>query len=339
MAIKERQATRDIADVVLGDAHNYAFYRLLEHLHRLHDDDLESGEADSPLFQRVVLEGDAQLGFPASDVVLAERLPDSDEQYRVKTSFFSMQGPDSPLPGYYIDQLAYDYAHGIGIRPAFLDFFNHRLLTLLHQAWRKYRYYVRFQHEAKDRFSKYVFALIGLNDSELRGTTPIPWARLLSFTGIIASRSRSPSVVSGIIAHCFDLEAVHIREFDQRYVDVAPGQRNAMGKANATLGDNFVLGARVSTRASKFTIVISELTQERFRDFLPNGKDYEPLRKLIDFLLRDSMAYDLELGLQQKEVPPFVLKKESGTHLGWTTFLPQDAPLRLESVVKIKART
>lgn len=338
MAHQERQATRDIADAVLKDAHNYAFYRLIEHLYRLHDEDLENLFSDPSFVQHVIMAGDARLGFPASDVVGAQRISEEPELYKVETSFLSLQGPDSPLPGYYIDQLAYDYVHEIGIRPAFFDFFNHRLLTLLILAWRKYRYYKRFQHEAKDRFSQYVFALIGLGDKNLRGATPLPWSRLLSFTGIIASRSRSPSVVAGIIAHCFDLRSVHIREFEQRYVDIDKSQRNSLGKANAALGSNFVLGARVSTRASKFTIVISELTQRRFRDFLPNGESFKPLCKLIDFLLRDSLAYDLELGLQQKEIPPFVLAKNSGTYIGWTTFLPQDAPLRLESVVKIKAR-
>lgn len=327
------------AQEVLQDAHNYAFYRLIEHLYSLHDEDVEEmGATHIAAPQRIVLEGDASLGFPASDVVEAHEIPDSEGMYQIKTSFFSLQGPDSPLPGFYLDQLAYDYAHNIGIRPAFFDFFNNRLLTLLNHAWRKYRYYKRFQHEARDRFSKYIFSLIGLNDEHLRKENDIPWSRLLSFTGIIASRSRSPSVVSGIIAHCFDLESVAVREFEQRYVDISKEQRNSLGKRNMGLCNDFVLGARISTRASKFTIIISELTEEKFREFLPNGINFGPLRQLINFLLRDSMAYDLELGLKQEEIPPFMLSKNSGTYIGWTSFLPQDAPLRLESTVKIRAR-
>jgi hypothetical protein len=92
------------------------------------------------------------------------------------------------------------------LRPAYFNFFNHRLHTLLHQGWRKYRYYRRFQPGATDGFSRYIFALIGLDDAQLRGATPLPWSRLLSFVGMIASRSRSPGMVAGMIAHCFDLE-------------------------------------------------------------------------------------------------------------------------------------
>ncbi|NIX91781.1 type VI secretion system baseplate subunit TssG [Pseudomonas fulva] len=339
MAIADRQATADLADTLLAEARNYDFFRLLEHLHHLHEDDLEAADTFDPDNLRVRLASYPGLGFPASDVALAERMPPHVQgDYRVQATFLGMHGPDSPLPGYYLDRLAYEHAQGIGIRPAFLDFFNHRLLTLLHQTWRKYRYYVRFRREAKDRFSRYVFSLMGLNDEELRGTTPIAWSRLLSYAGLIASRSRSPTVVSGIIAHCFDLTDVSIREFEQRYMDIPQPQRLALGKRNGTLGDNFVLGSRVRTRASKFTLVIRDLNQERFRQFLPSGENFARLRKLIDFLLPDPTAYDLELGLRQEEVPPFNLERSNGTHLGWTSFMDRQS-LRSRSTVRIRVRS
>lgn len=338
MAMADRKAAPDLADVLLTDAKNYDFFRLLEQLHGLHGDDLEAIDAAEPERQRVRLSSYAGLSFPASDVALAERMQDNARSdYRVQATFFGLHGPDSPLPGYYLDRLAYEHGQGLGIRPAFFDFFNHRLLTLLHQAWRKYRYYIRFRQEARDRFSRYVFALIGLNDEELRGTTPIPWSRLLSFAGLIASRSRSPAVVAGIIAHCFDLRTVQIREFETRYMYIAGEQRLALGKRNGQLGENFVIGSRVRTRHSKFAIVIPDLDQQRFRQFLPSGENFPRLRKLIDFVLRDPAAYDLELGLRQEEVPPFNLGQSKGTHLGWTSFLNQKT-LRKPSTVRIKVR-
>jgi type VI secretion system protein ImpH len=338
MAMADRQTTTDLADVLLADAKNRDFFGLVEQLHGLHGDDMESSDAAEPGYQRVRLTSYAGLGFPASDISFAERMPaGSRSDYRVQATFFGLHGPDSPLPSYYLDRLAYEYGHGVGIRPAFLDFFNHRLLTLLHQAWRKYRYYVRFQLEARDKFSRYIFALVGLNDSDLRGATPLPWGRLLSYAGMIASRSRSPSVVAGIIAHCFDLETVSIREFEPRYMHVPEAQLLSLGKRNGVLGDSFVLGSRVQTRHSKFTIVIPNLDQARFREFLPSGENFGRLCKLIDFLMRDPSAYDLELGLRQEEVPPFNLGRDSGSHLGWTSFVDQTG-LRTQANVRIKVR-
>ena len=319
MATVDRQTTTDLADRLLADARNYSFHRLLEHLHALHGDDLEAKPLSLGSRRRVRLKSHAGLGFPASDVAVAERL--DAQRYRLQTTFFGLHGTDSPLPGYYLDRLAYEQAQNRGIRPAFLDFFNHRLLTLLHHSWRRYRYYIRFQAQASDRFSRYVFSLVGLNDNDLRGVTPLPWGRLLSFAGLIASRSRSPSVVSGIVEHCFDLHGVHIREFESRSVDLPPPQRLVLGRANGTLGSSFVVGDRVKTRASKFTLVIPDLSQARFRQFLPSGEQFARLRHLMNFLLRDVTAYDLELRLREEEVPPFNLQRQGGTHLGWTSFI------------------
>ncbi|MGO4332509.1 type VI secretion system baseplate subunit TssG [Cupriavidus sp. 2TAF22] len=338
MAHANRQATADVADRVLAGGRRYNFFGLLELLHHLHGDDLESPDGYDAEHQRVLLASDPGLGFPASDVSRAERtLTGAQHDYRVQATFFGMHGPDSPLPGYYLDRLAYEYGQSIGIRPAFFDFFNHRLLTLLHQAWRKYRYYIRFQAEASDQFSPYVFALVGLGDAQLRGATPISWSRLLSFAGMVASRSRSPSMVAGIIAHCFDLEGVHIREYEFRYTDLDETDLIALGKKNGALGQSFIVGRRVRSRHSKFTIVIPDLPQQRFREFLPSGEDFARLRKLVDFLLRDPIAYDLELGLRVDEVAPFNLRRGAGSQLGWTSFFERKV-LRKPPPVRIKVR-
>jgi type VI secretion system protein ImpH len=145
-------------------------------------------------------------------------------------------------------------------------------------------------------------------------------------------------VVAGVIAHCFDLPNVHIREFEPRYMHIAEEQRLALGKRNGELGDSFVLGGRVRTRHSKFTIVISGLDQPRFREFLPSGENFPRLTRLVEFLLRDPAAYDIELGLRQEEVPPFNLGRASGAHLGWTSFVDSKT-LRQSSTVRIKVRT
>ena len=335
MAPADRQTTRDLTDTLLADARNYSFYRLLEHLHALHGDDLEVDSPRAAKHRRVRLQTHPGLGFPASDVTLAERL--DEDHYRVQTTFFGLHGSDSPLPGYYLDLVAYEDAQGRGIRPAFLDFFNHRLLTLLHHSWRKYRYYIRFQANARDRFSRYVFSLIGLNDNDLRGATPLPWGRLLSFAGLIASRSRAPSVVSGIVEHCFDLHGVYIREFEPRSVPLLKRHRVALGSLNGVLGENFTIGDRARTRASQFTLVIPNLSQKRFREFLPSGSQCARLRQLLDFLARDVPAYYVELGLREEDVPPFNLRREGGTHLGWTSFIECQAH-RHPAVVRIRGR-
>ena len=336
MAHPDRQTTADLADKLLAEAHQYNFFQLLERLHGLHGDDLEPRWPAPTVRRRVRLASDPRLTFPVSDVYKAERMPGAEDRYRVCTTFMGLHGTDSPLPTYYLEEVSYEHAHGIGVRPAFFDFFNHYLLSLLHRIWRKYRYYIRFQPGATDGFSQYIFALLGLNDKQLRGDTPLPWSRLLSFAGVIASRA--PGTVAGIIAHCFDLKQVHIREFETRSVPTMVTQRVSLGRSNGELGSSFMVGSRTRTRSSKFTIVISELDQEQLRDLLPSGINFNRLRALIDFLLRDGLAYDLELRLKQNALSLFCLHPTKGAYLGWTSFV-DDRHGQISPVVRFRGRS
>lgn len=337
-AVNAARARVQVA-ALFDQAHRIAFFRLVEHIHRLHGDDLERGVDVHPTAERIRFQTDPGLGFPAADVRGLAHLPGHpDGKYHLRANFLGVHGVDSPLPGHYLERVAQDAAHGDGLRAAFLDFFHHRLLTLLHRGWRKYRYHERFQPGARDRFSRCVFSLIGLSDERLRGDTPLPWSRLLTYAGVIASRNRSPGAVAGIIAHCFDLSDVAISEFQRRHVDVPDDQRNALGTGNVRLGDDFTLGGRVTACNNRFRIEIRGLSERRFRDFLPDGEAYQPLSKLVEFLLRDQLAYDLELHIVRDEIPPFRLHRDSGSQLGWTTFAGT-VPAASEATVRITMRS
>lgn len=343
MAPADRQTTADLADKLLAEAHQHNFFQLLERLHRLHGDDLEREGSAQAAQPRLRLGSDPRLTFPIADVLEATRIPvlagnETRTRYRVCTTFFGLHGTDSPLPSHYLDELAYEHAQGSGVRPAFFDFFNHCLLSLLHRSWRKYRYYIRFQTEASDQLSRYIFALIGLGNEQLRGNTQLPWGRLLSFAGVIANRSRAPGTVAGIIAHCFDLQNVSIREFETRWVATDARQTLSLGRSNGYLGSTFVVGGRTRTRSSKFTLLIGELDQAQLRAFLPSGIHFAQLRALIDFLLRDGLAYDLELRLKQHQLTPFNLSRTQGAHLGWTSFI-DDRQGTCSPVIRIRVRS
>ncbi len=105
-------------------------------------------------------------------------------------------------------------------------------------------------------------------------------------------------------AHCFDLLDVTIREFEKRVVQIPQSQRNGLGSCNCTLNDNFRVGGSTVSRNSKFTIVIAGLDQQQFREFLPSGDNYHRLARLVEFLLRDVGAYDLELRMRAPALAP-----------------------------------
>ena len=100
MALAERHSTSNIAAPALSQARSYAFYQLVEFLHRLHDDDLEKQLDKLPQNERFFYTSTGSLGFPASDITLAnEKVRDNEHiQYEIEVSFLGMHGSASLYP-------------------------------------------------------------------------------------------------------------------------------------------------------------------------------------------------------------------------------------------------
>ncbi len=301
-----------------NDVKTFAFYQLVELLIALKDLDPESRDWERKC--ELIFKSDPSLSFAVSDISSLNTLAEVGvPRIELETTFIGLTGAQSPLPGYLLE---YVNTEGeAGVRRLFLDFFNNHFINLVFRIWRKYRYYIRFQEGASDKLSGQLFSLVGLADPELRGETPINWSKMLSYAGMLAGRSRSPQVVSGIIAHCFDLEDVDIRQWVARRVDIASTQQMQLGKDNMNLGENTVVGQYVRECNGKFSLVIKGLSQNRFKDFLPTGKEYLPLCKLVEFVLREQMSYDLELHLAEEHNSTFAIGESFSPQLGWSTFL------------------
>ncbi|MCL1125546.1 type VI secretion system baseplate subunit TssG [Shewanella surugensis] len=294
---------------------SYNFFQLVELIHRLEGNDADSREWEQQ--GKLFFTADPSLGFASSDVSSLTRLDDN--RLQLDTTFLGLNGSQSPLPNYLLDQIA--DPEDEGMKRNFLDFFNHRLISLFYKSWRKYRYYVRFQDNASDAFSAQVFSLVGLANEDLRGETSINWCKMLAYAGMLAGRSRSPQTVSGIIAHCFDLNNVSIREWEKRKVRIPESQQFLLGKDNASLGMDTMIGEQVTDVMGKFVICIDDLSFELFQDFLPSGKEFKPLCKVMEMVLREQMAFDLELTLAKEATPMLTLGDEKGGQLGWSSFL------------------
>lgn len=330
-----RNATADltVSDWQVPSVHlpenvrSYNFYQLVELLQKVMGANPESEEWE--LNCRLVFRSNPSLGFSPSDVISLTGAVD--ERFLLLTNFFGLSGAQSPLPGFIVEQLAAEDPGGV--KQPFFDFFNNRLISLVYRVWRKYRYYVRFQPDAGDKFSSQLFSLVGLGDPGLRGETPINWCKMLAYAGTLAGRSRSPQVVTGIIAHCFDLKDVRIRQWIKRKVRIELSQQLSLGQQNAMLGVDTVIGDMITDCNGKFIICIGKLSQERFADLLPSGKDFQPLCKLVEFILREQMAYDLELTMDDGEMPELCLNSEGRVALGWSSFLGggrQDKHVRIQ---------
>lgn len=318
------------------DVSRYNFYQLVELLNQMAVACQNSSGTPKPADEAIRFKSTASLAFPTRDVIALETSERG--QFELEVSFLGLHGSQSPLPGYYLDALAWEDAQNENRLTDFLNVFNHRLLTLLHQTWRKYRYYICFESEGNDVFSQRMFALVGLGSEVVRKKLQINHGKMLAYAGLLASPGRAPEVICSLVSHCFNLTDVELHNWQLRKVTIPPEQQNRLGtkvkvygkkyQEKSVLGSNFSIGSLVADRSGKFLLCINDLTREQFLSFLPNGANYAPLVMFVAFIMRDQFAWDLRLGLAERQVGGMILGAEQNNQLGWTSFLgdPEQKP-------------
>ncbi len=328
MASENWTTASDLGGDIQPEAHNWSFFQAVEQIQRCYDERNEVGTHLLPKDEKITFSVMHSLGFPLSDISFIkcngkQEAAERQLEYRsfnMEVTFLGLHGSSSPLPSYYQEVIAKYDAEG-SLLKGFFDFFHNRLIGLLHRSMRKYRYYVRYEPGALDPYSHWIFCVFGLNDQELRSQSPINWARLLTFAGVLASRNRSPKAIASVVSHAFFHRDVEVEEWVQRRVDIPEEQRSQLGQLNMQLGDDTIIGDQVPDVSCKFNIFIKNLSFERFQEFLPHGRDFKALRDLVEFMLRDQHAYDIKLGLAEQQARPVILSDEYEGRLGWSTFL------------------
>ncbi|EAA7842705.1 type VI secretion system baseplate subunit TssG [Salmonella enterica] len=318
---------------------SWNFFALAELLHRQHSDRNEKADISlrkDPAAEVVRFYANAQITFPGSDIQNLTKNPAG--QYLMTTTFMGLSGSQSPLPGYYLDNLAWSAAQEEGHVVDFLNMFSHRWTQFIHHIWRKYRYHICFRNGGSDAFSQRMYALVGLGSQRVRDKLAINHSKMLAYAGVMATPGRSPEVICSLVSHCFDLPDITLENWQLRKVDISPRDQNRLGyyrdkqgnlvSGNSCPGLNFTLGARVPDRSGKFLLCINNLSRERFLSFLPSGENFLPLTMFVAFILRDQFAWDLRLGLAPDQADSMRLGDEKSSMLGWTSFVgkPEQQP-------------
>lgn len=143
MAGKNRSARADLTvNNPFHDVCRYNFYALVESIYKQTENYQDISLQTEPKDEVLRFEADASIAFPKSDVQALTR--NIAGQFVMTTTFLGLHGSQSPLPGYYLDNLAWSSAQGEKKLGDFLDMFSHRWTQFVYHIWRKYRYYACF---------------------------------------------------------------------------------------------------------------------------------------------------------------------------------------------------
>lgn len=303
-----------------SDLNRFGFHQLVESIAEassINLDELENTLIGESIFRFFT---NPKINFPVGDIeqlIILEE--DGREVFQFLVNFLGLQGSSGPLPGSVLDEIAEEHNNN-PIQSIYLDFFNHHLITVFHQIWRKYKYYIKFNPNFSDNYSRNIMNLLGVSRDFIE-FTHLNWHKIFYHLGIIQSGIRTKEALTSIIQHYFDLHDISLEEHVRKIVEVEVEQKNQVGIKNVVLGENFILGDKVESFSNKFRVNINNLKLDEFHQFLPNTKKYRHLQELIRFLLKDPLPYDVLLGLHPDTKSTFILGKDNSSFLGWTTLI------------------
>ena len=325
MAGKDGTASPSLKEQLQGRARTTSFFHLVQLLERYYRPSSPVGGSGPAAGEVIRFRPESSLGFPASDVTQVDVISENPDRFRITTTFLGLYGTTSPLPTFYSEQILWRQQGGDNQAPRdFLDLFHHRWLSLFYRAWLKYRYYLQFQPRGRDQVSQRLFALIGLGTQGLQQEkSDLCSVRLLRYAGLLTQRPRSCSALEGLISDYFGGIPVRVEQCTGRWMTIKPQQRLCLGRRNARLGEDGLLGERVFGRTGSFRVCLGPLDYEAFRGFFPGQHDFQHLQFLVKLFVGNGLAFDVELILSSTEVPPLHLRAGAGQgRLGWSTWLP-----------------
>lgn len=246
----------------------------------------------------------------------------------ITTAFLGLSGSISPLPSYLAEEIAQEDEEAPRRRD-FLDVFHHRFISLYYRARARSDHPNGYRSDQSDPWSTRILALLG-RDAE----PGIERWRLLRWAPLLAERNLTPAALAAIIADVLEEDlgsvGVDIEPLVGAWAEIDPRDRNRLGRACSTLGQDLVLGRRILDRAGKFRIVVGPLSRE---DLVHAQERKEALRRVaavVGELCPPSVEVELWLWLTKDAAPHLVLGKARLGRDTWLGGQVRETRLRVE---------
>ena len=253
-----------------------------------------------------------------------------------------LTGPEGVLPQWYTTAVI-GPAPGWGIRRCRIFWISSTIgaFPFFYRAWKKYRFGIAYERGERKKFIFwYLLALIGLGTRGLTSRQAVLDEALIFFAGLLGLHQRSAAAFEQLLGDYFEVP-VRIEQWVGAWYPLDSADMcclDELGDSSQQLG-GAVLGDETWDYHSRVRIVLGPLTLAQYREFLPTGTAYEPLRALARFYSNDEFDFEVQLILLRDEVPRCELGtgEDTAPRLGWITWMkseqmdrnPADTSLKL----------
>jgi type VI secretion system protein ImpH len=310
---------------------SFQFFQAVRLLERMFGDRSPVGRFVHPAKEVIRFEVNSSTAFPASQIQDIRWAGSATPIMAV--NFMGLTGPLGVLPLYYSELIRERLRAKDPTLLAFLNLFNHRMISLFYHAWEKYRFTVAYERGERDRLSHHLLDLIGLGTKGLQERQSVRDDSLLFYAGMFAMHTRSAATLRNIVEDYFDVP-VRVEQFVGAWhaLSTADQCRFEFGNTlSEQLAAGAVVGDEIWDQQSNVRITLGPLSLDEYVDFLPEGTAYAPLIAITRFFAGDEIDFEVQLVLRRDEVPPCELDDTPGERvlpqLGWSTWV-KTSPMR-----------
>ncbi|MGQ9371244.1 type VI secretion system baseplate subunit TssG [Azospirillum sp. ST 5-10] len=301
-----------------AEAHRFDVLQAVAVIERLAPEARSVADGADPSHEAVRFRSSLTSAFPASDLAAARPPGPGAPQWELLVNFLGLAGGFGPLPPPFTEAIVQRERAGDTATRAFLDLFNHRLVSLLYRARRQHRPALNRGTPDQGPMAGWLYSLIGMGTAGLRGRMAVPDRVLLHHAGVLAQQPRSLHGLERLLADHFRVP-VRALPLQGRWLRLDASQTTALGHRNSRLGaarpDGAVLGARAWDQQAAVVLELGPLDLDPFRAFLPVGHAAAALRDLARFYVGPGPELDVRLRLRADRVPGTRLAGVNGLHL------------------------
>lgn len=355
-----RRQNTSVIERLLSEPHEYSFFqavRLLERALLAHRSTrgpsahTQTVGGFAPPSQEILqFRTKPSLSFPESDIVNIEaNTPDSMATfYRIQTNFLNLAGSSGVLPYHYTEFILQRLKLKDTALAQFLDLFNHRLISLFHQANTKFnlpleleRKQLKNQRSALTTTpSQIILGIIGMNTAGLANRLHCKDETLLFYSGLLSHKVRSAQGLKQMLADYFQLP-VKIQQFVGQWQPLLPDVCTRLTSKimplgqNARLSQSAMLGSRGWIAQGKIRIILGPLTKSHFNQFTPGTKAFAAMNDMVRFYLGLEHDYEFVIEVKRADIPNKIqLSQKSPAILGWNTWLSSSSSATVKDTQK-----
>lgn len=364
MATQSRRKSPSLIQQIQTSAPQFEFFqavRLLEQASAVktkkHFADLPVGQYTPLNRESIQFKSQPSLAFSGHDInhvkpVSTKNKEDKqapDYQWHMGVDIFGLIGSNGVLPYCDSENVITRLRSKDKNLVDFIDLFNHRSVSLLHESWLKYRHPPNFEryHRNKtktqreddlDVFSQVHASIAGLGTKHIRKREPVPDDVLMHFGPLLAKGPPSAPVLEHIIQYYFGLPITveqFVGEWHALPKDIQSRFpcRELPNGLNNQLGVNVIVGETALQAQSTFNIRFGKLNYQDFMSFMPNKPKMEQLKSLVRFCVGIDYDFNIILPIQKNSIPTVGLGSDRGLgsdkNLGSDTSLNDDKDLAL----------